>query len=357
MNLQYSKSELKFQAVNLYSIIALFIVILAGGVVRSTGSGMGCPDWPKCFGRYIPPTDKSQLPHDYRTNYIERQLKKNQRFAKVLEAFGYTSLASKIKVDTSIKNYKQEEFNVAKTWTEYINRLVGAVTGILLLATAFYSLHYLKKNVSIVFFSVFNLLLIVFQAWLGSVVVSSNLVPWIVTIHMLVALAILAISIYTWHKSKHLHHIADLTINPLVFVITSAAVIIDIIQISIGTEVREVIDEYASKINGDNRQAWVSGAEEILLNHKNLALVVIIINTILYLLLRKNFGKHSIQRQLMSTSFILIMLQIFVGVLLSYWGLPPIAQIAHILLASLLFGVQFFLLLNLFKSGEMYHVD
>ncbi|RYY07203.1 MAG: hypothetical protein EOP43_03940 [Sphingobacteriaceae bacterium] len=127
INLEYTKAELRFQAINLYSIIALFIVILAGGVVRSTGSGMGCPDWPKCFGKYIPPVKEAQLPQGYHTQYVEKQLKKNKRFAKVLESFGYITLAKKIKNDTSIENKKQEEFNPFKTWTEYINRLIGVI--------------------------------------------------------------------------------------------------------------------------------------------------------------------------------------------------------------------------------------
>ncbi|RYE36142.1 MAG: hypothetical protein EOP42_04490, partial [Sphingobacteriaceae bacterium] len=102
------------------------------------------------------------------------------------------------------------------------------------------------------------------------------------------------------------------------------------------------------------------GANEILFNHKNIALCVIIVNVILYLLLKKYYKRSSVQRQLMSTTFILIMLQIFAGVLLSYLGLPPIAQIAHVLLASLLFGAQFYLLLNLFtqagNQGELNYV-
>lgn len=327
-------------------------MILAGGIVRSSGSGMGCPDWPKCFGRYIPPTNETQLPKNYRTSYVEKQFKKNQHFAKVIEFFGYKSLAIRVKLDTSIATEQQEEFNPIKTWTEYINRLIGVITGILLLATAFYSFTYLKKNKLIVFLSLVNLLLIFFQAWLGSVVVSSNLVPWIVTVHMLIALLILAISIYTWHKAKFLKEKENIPVSFFIKIITFLALISDVVQITIGTEVREKIDEYAVKLNGDNRQNWVNGAEKILFDHKNMALAVITINVLLYLLLRKHFEKSSVQRQLMSISFMFIMFQVLIGIALSYWSLPPYAQALHILLASLLFGTQFYLLLNLFKSAQ-----
>src|ERR1700761_6832382 len=116
-------SKIRFQKTNLLTIILLFITILAGGVVRSSGSGMGCPDWPKCFGRYVPPTAVSDLPRDYKQKYVAGRVKKNEHFAKMLDAMGYTDLANRLRQDKSI--LIPEEFNATRTWTEYLNRVVG----------------------------------------------------------------------------------------------------------------------------------------------------------------------------------------------------------------------------------------
>src|SRR4029078_7060574 len=109
---------LKFSKIILVNI---FLVILAGGVVRMTQSGMGCPDWPKCFGRWIPPVSVDQLPVNY----------------KELYAFKY--------VDTS--------FNPYHTWIEYINRLLGAILGVLLTVQFFLGLIYWKSDRRIVWLS------------------------------------------------------------------------------------------------------------------------------------------------------------------------------------------------------------
>src|ERR1700744_322593 len=231
-------SQKRFQKINLITIVLLFVLILAGGVVRSTGSGMGCPDWPKCFGRYVPPTESSELPADYKEKYVAGREAKNQRFAKTLDVFGFSDLATRLRQDRSI--LVPEEFNAAKTWTEYINRLIGEITGIFLVVVAVYAFSYWKSNKWIAVLSVFNVILVGFQAWLGSIGVSTNLVPWIVTVHMLLALAILALSIYTYHLAKTFGK-PKLNTIPIIHIVTLLTIILSVVQITFGTEVREKI--------------------------------------------------------------------------------------------------------------------
>ena len=341
-------SQKRFQKINLITIVLLFALILAGGVVRSTGSGMGCPDWPKCFGCLVPPTNVSQLPKDYKQKYVTERIAKNQRFAKILDVFGFGDLATRLRQDKSI--LVPEEFNAAKTWVEYINRLLGEITGMALLFTAIYSFSYRKISTTIVVLSIFNVILVGFQAWFGSIVVSTNLVAWTITVHMLLALAILAIAILTYHMAKTSGK-PQISITPIIHIITLFAILISVAQIIFGTELREKIDAVSSRLRG-YRDGWVNSAGQVFLQHRDVAILVLVINVMLYALIRRHFSRHSVQQQLMSFSFLIIMLQIVTGIILSYLSLPPFAQASHILLASLMFGAQFYLMLNLYRSAN-----
>jgi cytochrome c oxidase assembly protein subunit 15 len=341
-------SQKRFQKVNLITIVLLFVLILAGGVVRSTGSGMGCPDWPKCFGCVVPPTNVAQLPKDYRQKYAAERMAKNQRFAKTLDVFGFSELATRLRQDKSI--LVPEEFNAAKTWTEYINRLIGEITGLFLVLVAVNSFSYWKSNKAIAILSTLNVILVGFQAWFGSIVVSTNLVAWTVTVHMLLALAIVALSIYTYHLAK-VYGKPRLTITPIIHILTLLTILLSVAQITFGTEVREKIDAVATRLSG-YRDGWVNSAGQIFTQHRDVALIVLFANVMLYALIRRHFSRHSIQQQLMSFNFLIIMLQIVTGIVLSYLSLPPVAQMLHLLLASLMFGAQFYLMLNLYRSAS-----
>jgi cytochrome c oxidase assembly protein subunit 15 len=346
----YPPSEKRFLTISYASVVALFLLILAGGVVRSTGSGMGCPDWPKCFDRYIPPTHISELPEGYQQNYVDRRVEKNERFAKTLDVLGYGELAYRIRNDKSI--IKPDEFKAEKTWTEYINRLIGAVVGLFLIACVLASVGYLKTRRRIFYWSVFNLILVAFQGWLGSIVVSTNLLAWVVTVHMLIAVAILAISIYTYYEARALRDqsvLSGISSKP-VMLLAWVGLVLTVIQITIGTEVREEIDFISSTNEVLLRSQWVSQVGANFVYHRDLAVLVIIVNVLSFILIRKRYPAGGYQYKYISYVLLLIVVQIATGLILSYMGMPPFAQAAHILLATLVFGAQFYLLLLLKKS-------
>ncbi len=351
----HSAAEKRFIRVNLLGIISLFLVILAGGVVRSSGSGMGCPDWPKCFDQYVPPTSASQLPANYQEKYVAGRVAKNERFAKTLDVLGYGDLAMRIREDKSI--LLPEEFNVTKTWTEYINRLIGAICGFFLLGAVFLSFPYLKTRKRIFFLSVFNVFLIGFQAWLGSIVVSTNLLAWVVTVHMLVALAIIAISMYTYYDAKNFRK-ASLPVDWDIKILAFVVFIITILQIVLGTEVREQIDAIASFMNNTGRELWVDKAD-LFKVHRSFTTLVFVLSFVLERRLVKQYAEKSEAIRAINFGFGFLAAQFILGISLAYFALPPVAQALHIVFASLFFASQFYVVLALGKStrkvGEASH--
>jgi cytochrome c oxidase assembly protein subunit 15 len=345
------KSENRFIKLNLITIVVTLLVILAGGVVRSTGSGMGCPDWPKCFGQYIPPTHASQLPADYKEKYVAERVAKNERFAKTLEKMGKGHLADSIRHDESI--LQPETFNVAKTWTEYINRLMGAITGFFLLALAVSAFTYKKRAIRIPVLSVLNVITVGFQAWLGSIVVSTNLMPWIVTVHMLLALVILGILVYTYNYAKQLDQQPTVVMGQLVWlkVLIFGSIVLSTIQIVIGTEVREAIDSISKQMMYSGRNTWVSKVGDMFSYHRDLALLVLVINIIIYKIVKDRFNGKTVALSIGNSIGIVLIIQIATGLILSNFALPPYAQAMHILFSTVLFSLQYYLYLLVYRSS------
>jgi len=140
--MEFSKT---FIRLNWLALILVYLVIIAGSVVRTTGSGMGCPDWPKCFGQWVPPTSESQLPENYREIYGDKRVAKVEKFARFLSVIGMSETAERIQKDP--QTYEELPFNAGSTWTEYINRLMGFLAGnAMLLAFLWLLLKYRKDR-------------------------------------------------------------------------------------------------------------------------------------------------------------------------------------------------------------------
>lgn len=346
-----AKSENRFIRLNFITIIVTLLVVLAGGIVRSTGSGMGCPDWPKCFGQYVPPTSAKQLPADYKEKYVAQRLGKNERFAKTLEKLGKADLADSIRNDASIA--EPEAFNVAKTWTEYGNRLVGVVAGFMMILLVIYSFAFKKSAKRIVVLSILNLIIVGFQGWLGSIVVSTNLMQWIVTVHMLLALIILGIQIYTYNYAKQLHKERSVIMYRIAWLkgFLFFTILISILQIILGTEVRESIDAISKSLQFNGRNTWVSKVGSLFSYHRDLAILVAVCNFVVYKMVKDRFSGKAWPLQTANYIIITLLVQVASGFLLSYMALPPYAQAIHILFATLLFCLQYYLYLLVYRTA------
>ena len=351
---EYNKNEKRFIRISFITICSLFLLILAGGIVRSTGSGMGCPDWPKCFDQWVPPTDVSQLPENYREQYLEKRLHKNERFATLLEKIGDTETAQAIRNDESIKN--TEEFNVANTYTEYVNRLIGALTGLFMLIMLFYSIPLMKQHLRVFLLSTVILILTFFQAWFGSIVVTTNLLAWTITVHMVLAIIILALVIYTYSvvKYKYLEPVKVSIPNlRIASVITWISLALTMLQTVWGTELRESIDYYADFWKGTNRGAWVELTGFIFKLHRSFSIILMLLLIYSTWYIRIHFGAIKRLRRFSSAAILILIVQIASGIILANFALPQGLQPVHLLLSTLLIGalVMQIIMINIYKRN------
>lgn len=275
----------------------VFLVILAGGVVRMTQSGMGCPDWPRCFGRWVPPVNADQLPADYE-KYLRTQ-----------------------DIDHS--------FNAYHTWIEYINRLLGALLGVFIFIHFIWSFRKFRKtNRSVVFLSLVMLLAVGFQGWLGKKVVDANLAVVKVTTHMLVALFIAALPVWIIAKLKEDKTDAGSFVKGLSVV----ALLLVLIQIVLGTDVREQVDEIAKPLLYQQRESWIGKLDIVFAIHRTFSWLVAAACIFLY---RKSSAFISLKKHhwlILS----LIGFSLVTGLIMYFFQIPAIAQPIHLFSASLL---------------------
>tara|TARA_B110000008_G_scaffold65426_1_gene65775 strand:+ start:420 stop:1439 length:1020 start_codon:yes stop_codon:yes gene_type:complete len=331
----------RFIKISKISLILVLLVILAGSLVRMTGSGMGCPDWPKCFGYLIPPTNISEIEWSPNKSYKKGIILRNN--GKLIVSKSDFTSSNQINF-SNWKNYTKHnysDFDATKTWIEFINRLLGAIAGLATLIMFVFSFSYWnKKNILIL-----NSLLIIigmgFQAWLGKLVVDSNLAPYKITVHMLMALVIISLIIYSIFKTqKNLKDeiIRDSFVKNLV----SFTVLISLIQIVIGTQVREFIDLQYEIYGPNNKDKWLNAPNFYFYFHRTFSILILLLNFGLYYLIKlRNYSSIIIRK----ISFI-IFLEIVVGIVMYYIDFPFLSQPIHLLLATILFSYQYYWMLH-----------
>jgi len=347
MNQSTNTEVNSFRRVSTWTVIAVYFLILVGGIVRSTGSGMGCPDWPKCFGSVIPPTHIDQLPANYQEIYLQKRLAKNERFIATLEKLGFTEKANEIANDKSI--LVEEEFNATKTWIEYLNRLTGVLIGLLIMLTVWKSFKLWKIDRKIPIYSVVALILVLFTGWIGSIVVSTNLLHWMITFHMLLALALVAVMLYINHRAERLspRHGVSVDVPAKVQYILIAGAILTLVQVVLGTQVREQIDQISFALGDLLREEWIGRLGIDFLIHRSFSIVLLGVH-LLYFYWAFRYSVRKSKVNLWSQVLMLVLLvEIATGMAMAYFGIPAFLQPLHLLLGSLILGVQFMIILQL----------
>tara|TARA_B110000483_G_scaffold188530_1_gene223503 strand:+ start:274 stop:1308 length:1035 start_codon:yes stop_codon:yes gene_type:complete len=320
------------------SLILIYLVIIAGAIVRMTGSGMGCPDWPKCFGYLIPPTQESELLftsfHDY--------------------SKGEMIILNSENLYTATKDFKSNEFinlsnwslyekhdyvvyDPVHTWIEYINRLIGALAGIPILLFTLISIYYWKDYKYLTIISILTVIGMAFQAWLGKTVVDSNLAPYKITIHMLMALVIVGLILSLIVQTKK----GDFVNNRLFKNLIVFSIVLTLIQVVLGTQVREFVDEKVKSI-GYDKANWLTDVPIKFYIHRSFSVVVLLVNFYLFYLNKKiglGFNK-------LSYVIALIGVEILTGILMYYFDFPVLSQPIHLVIATIIFGLQFYILLE-----------
>ncbi len=344
-NLKYSNKSTNrviFRLLGITTIFSVYLLILIGGVVRSTGAGMGCPDWPKCFGQWIPPTEINQLPNDYKDIYAAQRKVKNMRLAQMVEGLGFPQLATKIRGDAA--TYIEEDFNATKTWIEYINRLVGVLIGFFIFLTLVFSFSYRKINYKIPLYSFLAFVLVGIQGWIGSIVVSTNLLSGMITIHMLLAIVIVMLLIYAVSRAYQSNKLVlpqqqKIFLNKLILLVS----VITISQVVLGTQVREAIDAVAKLLGSDGRASWIEASGSMFYIHRSFSWLVLLSNAYLIYYIFKKLGAQvsPLMKQLSVALGAVVLTETFSGIGMAYFGMPAFLQPIHLLLAVVALGILF----------------
>ncbi len=301
-----------YQKTAITTVIATVVLIFVGGLVRAAGAGLGCPDWPQCFGMWIPPTTVAELPSQY---------------------------------DASL-------FNPLHTWLEYINRLIGVLIGFLITLTFAASFKYRKSDRVITYFSALAFVMVLFQGWLGGQVVRSGLSAGMITIHMIIAMALLATLFYATFRS--LRSRITLSLNPSLkkhlLIVSGALLLITLVQMIMGTQVRESVD-IAKNVMELPRSQWIDSLGGLYSVHRSFSwLLVALAGYLVY----QSRAQHVSKRLNKLSVFIAILIvsQMFIGIGMERLGMMGVFQVLHLVGVAILICAELLYLFIIWFSNK-----
>ena len=284
----------------LISTILSYLLIFVGGLVRVSGSGLGCPDWPKCFGRWVPPTSIEQIP----------------------------------------AHIDPTAFNIVLAWIEYGNRMLGVIVGISILLMTIIAVIYFKKNSKILLSSLLSLFLVIANGGLGAIVVSSVLNPFIVSLHMILALFLVSVLSYVTIESYKLINTQKFTgilLSKKISISLIALWIFIVIEILLGTGIRTNIELIAIDNPLLSKGELLESLNSYKYFHSILGFSLLFLSFYLCYLFKDDF--LGLSKQLVLFIFGMIIFQICLGELMIFFELPQLTRLFHTWGSSWLVGI------------------
>jgi cytochrome c oxidase assembly protein subunit 15 len=312
----------RFQKLATASLVSMLLLMFVGAVVRVTGSGMGCPDWPTCWGCLIPPTKIEQV--DFTKLPIERFQQKAQRMGRDPAEISVESL--------------RQEFNPRHVWTEFLNRLTALPVAVLVIATLVASFWQREKR-PMVFWCSFGAVLTVFtNAWMGARVVYSGLAPGVLTTHLALAMGLIGMLVYVaWAGTDRPWRIVanEKSRQRLKWIVTILLVVI-VAEGILGTQVREMTDELAKAHSKAPRSTWALELEQswVYLAHRSFSWAVLALSLVAWVLTKRHRsgGAGGVERVVLGIVFA----QMLLGVVMAQIHIYSWVQVLHVGLAAIL---------------------
>ncbi|MBC8312531.1 MAG: COX15/CtaA family protein [Candidatus Marinimicrobia bacterium] len=322
------------------SLIFTYSLIFIGGLVRVSGSGMGCPDWPTCFGKLIPPTSIDQISWHPQAEFEVGDMIVHKDTLWVSD-FNFTSQTTFGQENWHpYKKHNYAIFNARHTWTEYFNRLFGATTGLIITITMIFAFMHRKTYPSVFIASTVSFFLTGFEGWLGAKVVESHLASIVITLHMLFALIIVSLHMFALMKYKLSN---EKVVNesyenslPLYLKLLWVATIIEIL---LGTHMREGLETLAKAFPGKTDDFLMTALGAFKYIHTGLGIVLVSMTAIVWNKVMMNSEPSS--RVIIFTKALvaLFVFQIVMGELMVFGEFSPSFRLLHMWGASISISV------------------
>uniref|UniRef100_UPI00404B9EC5 heme o synthase n=3 Tax=Candidatus Limnocylindrus sp. TaxID=2802978 RepID=UPI00404B9EC5 len=266
-------------------------LVVIGVIVRATDSGMGCPDWPLCYGQLIPPTTDSG------------------------DIIAY------------------------KAWLEWIHRAIAAVIGLIVLAVVFIALRNLKDRRSLQGASIALLALVLFQAWLGRQTVLESNSGQSVTAHLASAMAFVGLQVWVLARSGYDETLAGIrrasgsVVAPLIAAGAIYALLLFGSNVT-GTDTGLLYPDWP--LMGGTLFPPITELSTPMIVHRYATAIVALILVSAIWIVRREKGSPMLVRQLLTYGAVVFAVQCVIGAIQIFTKLAPWTQTLHVALATVI---------------------